>query len=72
MNVKTFVVVVEDYETALAELDDKVNQLLGTYEDRHIVIEGENAIQDTFYPPLKKGDFPKLARRIVYKTIWRS
>ena len=75
MNVKTFVVRVvkaENYETVLEILDKQVNDFLSTFEDRNLVIVSDTAIQDTLYPPIKNGDFPRLARRVVFKTIYRT
>jgi hypothetical protein len=67
MKVKTFVVKVKDYETALATLDERVNNFLIEYRNEH----GDIAIQDTLYPPIKPGDYSILARRFVYKVVYR-
>ena len=71
MQVKTLVITVSDYETALAALDTAVNSFLGTYSDIHIVIESDNAIQDTLYPPISGRDLPRIARRVVYEVLSR-
>ena len=72
MNVKTFVVEVRNYTNALLMLDEKVNDFLGTYGNSQRIVVSGTDIQDTLYPPIKNGDFPRLARRVVFKTIYRT
>jgi len=73
MNVKTFVVKVEDYETALEKLDSMANNFFESFVDRRLNIDNDSVdVQDALYPPVSNGDFPRLARRVVYKMVWRQ
>ncbi len=73
LGVKTFVVEAKDYAEAFKLLDKQVNSFLFTHPDKQILIENEKAIHDTFLPPItqRDGGFARVARRVVYKAIWR-